>query len=1774
MTNNNSEQNRRVFRISGTITLTEEGEQIIENFAPRNTQKPTLSILNNLLVASQGSWESRPQIESYQFKFYKNGDVIKEGNEDTAELAGNGIYKVEVTAVNSVGFGSAFSEPVLYQLLQPINVTPPEFDGDLKVGNSVSFIPGVWQNASTIERWISEENNINTVIYDGDWPWVPTESLFGKNLIVVEKSGNVIARSNSKRVSGIEPDFNISNLNSVNFGETLSVNVTNITGVPQPTISYQWFFNDSPINGQNNNSLLITEDYINQNIKVKVTATNEEGVKEKFSNTIVPLNPAQASVNDINFDVVQNNRSLFFVNVIRGPVWVVLSTSNTEVGNRIKVENSGNVALTPNSTGQHKVLIFDSPRGGNIVFESRTFNVLPEQRSLSLNTPVSPQNVNVPLVINGTYSGFSNPTIIVSWIRNNNVVGQPFTINNSSNGIWSGTINTPSEEGVYKLRCSINNIITESNDINIVNQNVRTIATFVVEGTGLPENTIGLYGHAFPRGALPQNSSVVFRLEDSNVLCRTQVNPLLRWNDNSIKTALIAIELPSIENERTIRGNFVVGIQHPNPGSNLDLRQLLSNRSAVIKTWAPGNNNQPLWTFDVIQAALNSTDRWHSGPLAVSTRVETRVPGTAVLNTSNELDRIETVRLIVDVIATKDGFLELDVCFSNDRVHHSKFGIARFGYTIEIDNQIVYDQRPSLGPATDLLRYSQWIRRRGRKLDGTLLTGWGNSNRPFLRPDLDVLVASGVTLNFDRTFPITNGNDWARGILENAANRQNDPYWNYTLARDAGTAGGRPEIGYRTTPCAFWLRDGNRNCQILAQREFEAASTRAMYYYDWDTNRWINPLDWPKLSIWGPPSPVGTPKNEATGVPSGDNPTHNNRDHITIDKAHHGSFNFTPALLSGRRLCYDALAARSSWAIMENNDRHDGNLPWQYSRRDGVWRSYRPDHTTGISWAGKIWAPQTRSFAWDFRDMVDAVSILPENYPSRHIYEKNLEATINSFFDIKDEIYSRIGKDLGIPILHATGNHMPGFMFSFLFYGAISALIQGIGGPNIRWFVEEIAKFRLGSILHPDSSFRNAAMGRDIFVRSSNGTWARTWADVTNFTNQAIGLPNEDYTVNTAEGDWQRNVISGLGLLAIHGPTEEIKARAMDALVFLRSERARGVGNHPRYRQEDFFGGFWQLNSVFPVELSLRYDRNPVILPDQTFSVDIDSEEGTLVGIVKVNGPFPRNSSSFPSTPDSFVVVSQPQGNPFSISQGGAIRVANKSALASLPLGRHEITLYCRTWNQWRVDSPNIEQRSATVTININVTARNPFISEVNTPFAVAINSPVNGVVGKLELSGSRPYSLSILEPRYRNLFRVENNGIIRIISPLNNEEVGLKTMTVRLTNPAGSFDRVVRLDFRNQLSRPVIAQNQTLSIEDLSEIGTFVTPNISIDGSDPTILEILSGNTNNAFETVLPNRLRTRTNIVRSENPNYTLRVRAENCMGFSEENINVNVSFLSWIWGAFDVNILGAYDISTRLRPTYRGPLFRAKRVSDGVEMDFGLDRNQVDPSEVRNFANGSLVELITLYDQSTRNNHLSMPSVRGYPLLTDNSGNPYTMNNLLSFRTENSRGLKTDRFVTDLSTDLFAFTVIRPTQFSGDLNRLVSISENEAPNDAVGHNSLRLGIRQNECSVARGWTDNIRYQAIPTTANTLIGGISSRDQNWTLTLLLNNITTNRALNVSTPVNRLLHLRIGYHRDNSPTDSFFIGSFGTILIGSFIEKSTALSGIRTWLMNRFNIS
>ena len=1415
---------------------------------------------------------------------------------------------------------------------------------------------------------------------------------------------------------------------------------------------------------------------------------------------------------------------------------------------------------------------------------------------LSLATPVSPQPPGAPLVVSGTYGG-APAGIRVAWRQDGSEVGPAVTAGVVAGGAWSATITTPVTTGVYTLHAAFEGGGPEaqSGPVTISASGADVVANFTFEGSGLTAaNAVALFGHGFAPGDIPAGAPVVLRnASDGTTLYRTQMNVLSTWGDGSAKTALLAGELPALADGATLGVQLVRGASHPSPGPALSFGTALSGRTAAIKTWAPGNTTTPLWTFNPLAAI--GADRWHNGPLALSTRVEAAVPSSAVLSTSDSAGVIESVRLVVDVIVTKDGFLELDVCFSNDRLPFRgstadpipTCGIARFGYTIEIDGEVVYDQRPATGAGRDLLQWSQWIRRRGRKADGTRLDHWGTSHRAFFRPDHALLVRARLMLPYDTQQVPSNAS--VLSAYNDGAIRQNDPYWSWGLARQADMTGGRPEIGYRTEAAATWIAWPTREAQIVTHRQFEAAATRPMYYRDWPLAKWASHEDYPRLALPGGSenSAAGTLRPDANGLPSNQQPTHNTTDHITIDTAHHGSFNWTPALLSGRRVCYDSLAARVFWSA--TGHRYNGtDNPY-----GTTWRSTTRDVVTGIRAGGHPWMVQTRSEGWNLRDHVDALGIWPDAVPQKAFANEVLVAHINAWKHASETWMTTrfplaVQEVLGLPIMHAgIYNCERPYMTSFFMYAVFQMLRLGLGGPHLPGLAAKWFRARTGWYAEPTLNHRAFLQdGGMAWGETANGPFPTDWAGMVPMLQ--VTIPGQvgvtdvppDWVGFGALGDYNRNRLNNLAMIAYGLEPDaaaqipiDIRARAADGLALLRSERYNPTGNGPRIGSTAF-GTFFNTCAICPVGNTWRTESAPAIVPGQTFQVAGDAANGTIVGLVRFTGAFPRNSTPGRGVANAWEIVSQPAGNPLSVSEGGVLRVANAAALGT---GSFSVSLRCRTYHQDNVGDPSVEHVSGVQAVTVEPVFIAPSLGAAG-PFSIGSNTVQGRVIATLAVSGTEPITLSIVAGDPNGLFMVDTpSREFRVaassLTPYENQTFNV---TVRAQGPLAYAERTYTVEITEPVYVPVWNPNpQARTISDLSPAGTDLAA-LTLDGSPPTTLTILAGNTNNTFQAVVPNIIRAATRVERADAASYSLTVRAENSAGSADGTVNVTVQPRSYVWNLTDSNVIAAYSASRRVRSGYVGPLFRLIRLSDNAERDVGFDSGTglIDETGLAAWIGNGQAEVILWYDQSPLGQHLVPVSASLRPVFADAAGTIYRMgaNSRPAFRFEAGRGFVQESFTT-LGTNRFGFfTYYRRLGASGSANgRLYSLraSATSAEQDVatgvyvtlLSDGNLRMRYMGSNHD-ATGWvaTNNNAFAA---TTLTNLAGVGRR--------IVQNTSTNAAnSNTSGPFADPSHLRVGTNTSDG-SDQNFNGLMGEIAFLEYLEFATDIPAARTSLTGHY---
>jgi hypothetical protein len=1373
-------------------------------------------------------------------------------------------------------------------------------------------------------------------------------------------------------------------------GSVLTATTGTWTGTSPITYAYQWQRGTSPISGATNATYTVVSGDLSNTLRVVVTATNVAGsASANSANTATVVNPPASPVNTVapvvsgtaaeGFQLTVSNGTwtgdtpiTFTYQWIRGASNIAGATANTytlvsaDVGQQIRchvtaTNAAGSASANSNQTGAVAAA------------------------AITINTPVSPQPPASPVVVSGTYVGNMTTAATLVW-RNGGVdVGSPITIPTVSGGNWTATITSPAA-GTYTLR-AVHNLgpTATSSNVTVEAGAAQTIANVVFDGSGDGADTVAVFGHSFPEGAFPEAAPLLVRRTDTDAELRTQHAVLTQWPDGSAKTISAAVEIPALADGVTLACRLRAGEAHSSPGANLSWATLLSGRPIEIKTWAPGNTVTPLWTYDVAAAILASSDDWMAGTLALSRRVEIDVPITAT-NAPAGGNGPTSLRLVVDVTATKDGMIEVDVAWRNDAVHLAGGGPARFGYTIEVDSAIIYDQRPASGAAVDLLQYNWWMRRRAKK--GATVYNYLDVYRPLFRPDAATLINSAFLLPYQTDLaPSASWQASLSNISVTDVAQGTNPYHAWNLARQQSSVGGRPEIGYLTTPQVQWLvlpNANNRRAQLVCHLQSEAIAIAGCQFRDPENNGPVHRDRWPRAQLPGGAQAAGSDSGiqdrlNALGIPTGQGRQNNTTDHISGEQAHRGNHYAPTALLSARRNIYDLTAWRAAEASM-TVARFNG-VDYRVGEGGPDYTTLTPNHETGVAWGPLPGQNQERSIGWQVRDNVLADYILPSTYPRRSFYSQNAQAylaTVNSTVPI---LATKHGTDVFGFYPSQNGNRYTStYMHSFWGYGLTTAVRAGLGaGAQLAAF-EASMIWRARAVDAGDGLGRQVFRGRDVNMAApSPANYLGSWAAVVA---ENSGIP-ADWSGEIDDGsDYYWNHLNCLALAAYYGNALDLRATARDSFIKNRSERRRANGNPYNQPTDLPSAANWQTNGVFVPGWTLAWSSAPTLIVPATMNAEIDVPAGTAIGLVDWTGPVPRCTTAEGTNHDAFEIVSQPAGNPFTVSRGGVIR---RSATGTLALGNQTLSVRARTisGSAPRGDT-EVSYWSDPVTVTVNGTATAPVLSATQS-VSIAENATVGTVVATYTYTGTTATAVDITGGNAGSHFTAHlvagKQVEIRVANTLP-AAGATRALTFTVTNAAGtSAAATCNITVAAPVFAPVwvsttgsVNVNNNVSsghvVETLTYTGSAATPTIQ-SGNTDSLFTVADGGTGLV-------EVRTAAALTTFDGQNRALEIRIANVAGNATitRTVNIVVPTIAHFASteAPTAVMLGMISMWRVIVAGYAGPLFRVRRTDTNAETDvFAVATtigSQPDWAAVESWYGGATsnveVRVVRVYDQ----------------------------------------------------------------------------------------------------------------------------------------------------------------------------------------------------------------
>lgn len=1571
------------------------GTQSATALVPTNLEAPSIAgnaQVGRLLTAGAGTWSGTEPI-AYAFRWQRGTTDIAAATGETyvPQIADVGAtLRVVVRATNTAGSREVASAPTAAVEAMPVPpsaISPPVVSGTAQAGRTLTASTGSWSGTAPLTYTFQWQRGTTNIAGATSSSYAVQTDDVGATLRVVVTASNAggsmqaTSASTAAVTAAALAPANIAAptiSGSTQTGQTMTATSGTWTGTAPITYAYQWQRGATNIAGATSATYTVQSADVGATLRVVVTGTNSVGSAQATSAasatvTAAAVAPANTALPAISGTAQVGQALTASTGSWSGTTPITYAYQWQRGTSNISGATSASYTVQSADAGATlRVIVTATNAAGSAQATSAATAAVPTTASITVSSPIGPQPAASLLLVSGTYAGAMTSATLV-WRQNGANVGTPVAVSTISGGAWSHTMTTPATPGSYTLRVAFNGgtPTADSGTVTIEAVDAGALASVTFDGSGEGAGTVALFGHAFPMGAVRPTDPVVVRRGDDNSAIRTQMHAVATWPDGSIRTASFAAELPAVANAALLPATIRKGESHPSPGSALTWSGQLSGRTVLIKTWAPGNTSTPLWTYDVRAAILaNSSDSWMSGPLALSARAKTIVPSSAVQNTAGATGSVTSVRLVVDLTSTKDGLLLVDAMFANDAMHKVGGGTARFGWTIEIDGAVVYDQRPASGAARDLLQYNAWIKRRARK--GSTTYDFHGTHRPMFRPDFDVLVDAGFTLFSERSFYANTGDNDASNQLAAGVSQLTNPYFNWGLNRFQGDTGGAMHIGPDTKFNIYWMAGNNRarDASILSHLQAEAMAIAGWLRWDEGNARPVMADEWPRWDERpeGNGETAGVARTTALGYPVGQLPLNNNTDHIVADMAHRGDLYAPPALLSGRRMLYDMLAQRGADAVMGNR-----RACWNgqsLNAGNPIWRGMTPDHTTGVAW-GQTWpGVQLRAWAWSFRCLVRAQYALPDSTPRRDFYGKSIEAFVNAIHGAMPLIKA-IWPDMGLVWLgYGSVGHM-GFHGNFLSFAFALARRLGWGGANFATVDNEYTYFRAKLALQSEPLQRRVIDGWTLYLYQASGGDYDNSVPLKSFEAVAAQPTNASIAADWSNSghlvDYATGLLAGFLNAGRDCESLEVRALAREALVTMRSHRFAGTASRPRFFPSVIGAannGWPQIACVGYKGVSWRLDKAPAITPGQVFTIDYQVAPGTIIGCVDWTGPIPRNSTQGLNAPvDAWEIVSQPTGNPFTITAGGAIR---RTSTGTVSLGDQVLQVRCRTY-----DEDETLRLGATVPVTIRGTAVAPRLAYTEQP-KVTENAAAGTVVTSFTYEGNQG-TAAITAGNTDTLFdaahAAPNTVQIRVARSLSGYAGQSRTLTVQVTNAAGSATTTCPIAIIAPVDPPTIAAGQEFTIAAGAPAGASPTPaSVALGGGRPDRVSITSGD-DGVWTISNTGTLTTTAPLGGVGAPaNFTPVIEATNLAGSVSRSVTIRVAQPSHLWSSIASTglFLELWSVARVLATGYAGSLIRVRRATDNAEQDIGSTSGVLNTAALTSFLGSAQGFVTRIYGQ----------------------------------------------------------------------------------------------------------------------------------------------------------------------------------------------------------------
>jgi hypothetical protein len=297
-----------------TSSFVVSSNNAVGGYAPSNVSQPSMSLLGNQLVGTlvtvtNGTWSGSSPI-TFEYRWLRNGSPIGGATSSSYTLQsaddGNAVT-AQVRALNAFGTSAySTSDNSINAGTVPVNTVAPTVSpsGTQSTGTLITADVESWDGTAPITfeyKWTRDGIAISgatastyTIQLADDGTTIRVEV---KGTNAYGASGFVASSNSVSAVNTVAPTISSATISGTAVvGQTLTASASGVTGIPTPTLSYQWKRGATNIGTNADTYTLVQADAGNtSNITCVVTATNAGGSANATSNTIAQIFDATAN---------------------------------------------------------------------------------------------------------------------------------------------------------------------------------------------------------------------------------------------------------------------------------------------------------------------------------------------------------------------------------------------------------------------------------------------------------------------------------------------------------------------------------------------------------------------------------------------------------------------------------------------------------------------------------------------------------------------------------------------------------------------------------------------------------------------------------------------------------------------------------------------------------------------------------------------------------------------------------------------------------------------------------------------------------------------------------------------------------------------------------------------------------------------------------------------------------------------------------------------------------------------------------------------------------------------------------------------------------------------------------------------------------------------------------------------------------------------------------------------------------------------------------------